>query len=83
MPRNTAFIPAAMFDNLVNGLAADMARLQPDMVSGEIAPHQIAELFAGYGVLPEDMAKQIIDDMGDGAAAQLVEGVPAIARPAA
>lgn len=83
MPRNTAFIPAAMFDNLASGLAADIAKLQPDIVTGQIMSHQIAELLAGYGIAPEDVAKQIIDDMSDGAAAQLVESIPAIVRPAA
>jgi hypothetical protein len=83
MPRNTAFIPAEMFDNLVSGLAADIAKLQPDIVSGAIAPHQIAELLAGYGILPEDIAKQVIDDMRDTGARQMEDGIPAIARPAA
>jgi hypothetical protein len=77
------FIPSDIFDNLISGLAADIAKLQPDMVSGQVAPHQIAELLAGYGIAPEDVAKQIIDDMCDSAARRLEEGIPAIARPAA
>lgn len=79
----TTFIPAATFDNLTHGLAADIAKLQPDMVSGQIAPHQIAEVLAGYGIAPEDVAKQIIADMCDGAAEQLIEGISTIDRPAA
>lgn len=79
----TTFIPVAIFETLTNGLAADIAKLQPDIVSGQIAPHQIAELLAGYGVMPEDVMKQTIDDMADSAARQLQEGIPAIVRPAA
>jgi hypothetical protein len=80
---HTTFIPSSIFDNLTCGLAADMAKLQQDIVSGEIAPHQIADLLCGYGVLPEDMAKQIIDDMCASTARQLEAGIPSIVRPAA
>lgn len=75
---HTTFIPVAIFDNLTTGLAADVAKLQPDIVSGDIAPHQIAALLCGYGVLPEDMAKQIIDDMCDSTARQLEVGIPLV-----
>lgn len=77
------FIPSNIFENLTSGLAADMAKLQPDIVSCDIAPHQIAELLCGYGVMPEDLAKQVIEDMRENAAKELEAGIPLIVRPAA
>ncbi|KIP99274.1 hypothetical protein RU07_21825 [Agrobacterium tumefaciens] len=79
----TTFIPSSIFDYLTSGLAADMAKLQPDIVSGDIAPHQIAALLCGYGVMPEDLAKQVIEDMRENAAKELEAGISSIVRPAA
>ncbi|MGV1752497.1 hypothetical protein [Agrobacterium sp. CG674] len=77
------FIPSTTFDNLTSGLAADIAKLQPDIFSGDIAPHQIAELLCGYGVMPEDIAKQVIEDMRHEATRQLEVGIPSIVLPEA
>lgn len=79
---HTTFIPVAIFDNITTGLAADIAKLQPDMVSGEIAPHQIAELLAGYGVMPEDVMRETINNMVETAAEQLEADIPSVIRPA-
>ncbi|OCP17029.1 MULTISPECIES: hypothetical protein [unclassified Ensifer] len=79
----TTFIPTAIFDSLTHGLAANIAKLQPDMVSGQIAPHQIAELLTDYGIVPEDMMRQIIEDQRAEAAKQIVAGIPSLIRPAA
>lgn len=77
----TTFIPSVTFDALTNGLAADIAALTTDIDGG--TAHKVAEVLSRYGLFPEDMAKQIIDDMCYSAARQLAEGVPAIVRPAA
>jgi hypothetical protein len=79
--RNTTFIPAAMYNNLTNGLAADIASLTPE-VDGSTA-HKVAEVLSRYGLYPDDMAKQIIDEMADTAAEQLQSCIPSIVRPAA
>lgn len=75
----TTFIPAANYDALTAGLAADIAKLTPEVDGG--TAHKVAEVLSRYGLFPEDMAKQIIADQREEAARQMETAVPRY-RPA-
>lgn len=72
----TTFISTETFDALTHGLAADMAKLNPE-VDGSIA-HKVAEVLSRYGLFPNSVSTQIIDDIHDSYRQQLEGAVPAI-----
>lgn len=62
-PSRLAFIPSDTFYRLTHGLAEDMANLMPE-VDGSTA-HKVAEVLSRYGIFPNSISTQIIDDIHD------------------
>ncbi|MDP8251486.1 hypothetical protein [Pseudochrobactrum saccharolyticum] len=62
-PSRLAFIPSDTFHRLTHGLAEDMAKLMPE-VDGSTA-HKVAEVLSRYGIFPNSISTQIIDDIHD------------------
>lgn len=77
------FIPGDVFDSLTNGLAKRLNDGLMPHISGQIEPHQIAEILADLCVLPADVMRQIIIDQNADARRQAERmPLPAVARPA-
>ena len=62
-PSRLAFIPSDTFHRLTHGLAEDMVNLMPE-VDGSTA-HKVAEVLSRYGIFPNSISTQIIDDIHD------------------
>lgn len=77
------YIPADVFDGLTQGLAKRLNDgLNPDIATGHIEPHQIAEILADSCLLPVDVMRQVIIDQNADAYRQAESMVPVVARPA-
>ena len=70
-PSRLAFIPSDTFHRLIHGLAEDMAKLMPE-VDGSTA-HKVAEVLSRYGIFPNSISTQIIDDIHDDLNRQLTQ----------
>ena len=77
------FIPSDVFDGLTAGFAKRVNDGLMPHLSGQIEPHQIAEILADLCVLPADVMRQIIIDQNADARRQAERMVPAIMKPAA
>lgn len=72
-PSRLAFIPSDTFHRLTHGLAEDMAKLMPE-VDGSTA-HKVAEVLSRYGIFPNSISTQIIDDICHEANRQILSGI--------
>jgi len=76
------FIPSDVFDDLTVGFAKRLNDGLMPHLSGQIEPHQIAEILADLCVLPADVMRQIIIDQNADARRQAEHMVPGTARTA-
>jgi hypothetical protein len=77
------FIPGDVFNGLTTGFAKRLNDGLLPHLSGQIEPHQIAEILADLCVLPADVMRQIIIDQNADARRDAESMVPAIVKPAA
>lgn len=75
-------IPDVNWHAVTAGLAKRLNDGLMPHISGQFEPHQIAEILADHGVVPESALRQIIDDRCEDARRQAERMVPGVARTA-